>query len=685
MLGKGFRNKFVQLSLSLLLLFSGSSAAAANAACTVNYWVSPSGDDSSNGSQSDPFQTLGAAQTAVRANKNRGKCTINVNVESGTYALTAPLIFDSSDSGSPKARVVYRAAAGNKGAAIISGGIPVSAFSCTGPMCTSPVAGLPAGEMPRQFYINGGRAIRARSNYGQTPNVNLNYLRIPDLGGVLSPGYQQIIPQTLTHPELIEAVTALQWKMMRCPVGNITNGTLNMIQPCWGNANSYTSPNNFQLLSWLENAPEFLTVPNMWYLDPYSQQLTYYNPGSETPQDGILPVLENLVTLQGTPGSPVQNMTFQGLQFSYATWLEPNTSNGYVSDQSSYILMGTGYSLTSIGHQKVTYKTLSNVTVQYARNIIFSGNTFAHLGGVGLDLDTGSQNNKVIGNTFTDISSSALQVGGLYPEDARPNAQQVTSGNLVQNNTISFTGQDYWDSAGVFLGFTTHSTVTHNTISHTPWSGLAIGWGWGLLDDPSFPGVPNAVPRMWGAFDTQTIQSDNKITNNLFNSFAEQLWDVGAIYTNGSQGPNFTHGLLLKQNVAENKRPKAGSNIYYTDGGSQYVTLKQNVSLNDPIGIADFGPCTFGPLKLPVPSAVIPYCLTTGLPYGSDFGGCAPVGHLDYINNYFLDYTNFFEPVFCQETVYLPPHPIDLTIRNKGPITSAGQVPSWILKQAGVQ
>jgi hypothetical protein len=683
MFGKTPGRKLLQLSASLLLLtvsYGGGLVGSAEA-CSVNYWVSPSGNDSNSGSESDPFLTLSAGQQAVRGNKFRGRCTINVNVESGTYALTAALIFDSSDSGSPKAQVVYRAAPGNFGPAIISGGIPVNAFSCSGAICTSRVTGLPAGEMPRQFYVNGGRAIRARSNYGQP--VNLNYFRPLDTP-TLAPGYVQILPEKFTHPELVEAVTALQWKMMRCPVANLTNQKLNMIKPCWTNANSYSSPNNFQLLSWLENAPEFLTVPNTWYLDPYSQKLTYYNTGSDTPEDGILPVLENLVTLQGTPDSPVRNMTFQGLQFSYATWLEPNTSNGYVSDQSSYILMGTGYLPTTIGHQQITYKTLGNVTLQYARNITFIGNTFTHLGGVGLDLDTGSQNNKVINNTFTDISSTALQVGGLYPEDARPNAAQVTSNNLVQNNTISYTGQDYWDSAGVFLGFTTHTTVTHNTISHTPWSGLAIGWGWGLLDDPSFPGVPTATPNMWGTYNTQTIQSDNKITSNLFDSFAEQLWDVGAIYTNGSQGPNFQHGLSIKLNVAENKRPAAGSNIYYTDGGSQYVTLKQNVSINDPVGTADFGPCTIS--GIPVLSAVFPLCLGTGVvPYGSDFGGCAPVGHLNYISNYLLDYTNFFEPSICQNPAYMPPHPIDLRIRNKGPISIPSQVPSWILNQAGVQ
>jgi hypothetical protein len=663
--------------LSFLLLISGcgggggsgSSGSGNNSACSRDYWVSTSGNDGGSGGLADPFLTLDHARQVVQQNKRKGQCTINVNVESGTYALTTPLVFDSSDSGSRHARVVYRAAAGNSSPAIISGGVPVADFTCNGSdICTSGVTGLPAGEMPRQFYVNGQRAIRARSNYGTA--VNLNYTRVAN-------GYTQIIPQSFTHPELMEAVTTTQWKMMRCPVASLTGTTLVMQTPCWTNANTYASPVNFQLLSWLENAPEFVTVPNMWYLDPYSQQITYYNTSNGSPENAILPVLENLVEIVGTPGDPVANITFQNLQFSYATWLEPNTDNGYVTDQSSYILMGDGYLPNTIGHQQITYKTLGNVTLQYAQNITFSGNTFSHLGGVALDLNTGSQDNTIINNTFTDISSTALQVGGLSPIDARPNSEQKTSNNLVQNNTVSYTGQDYYDSAGMFIAFTTGTLVTHNTIMHTPWSSLAIGWGWGLLDDPSFPGVPTAIPGMWGEYDTPTIVSNNEISSNKFEYFAEQLWDCGAIYTNGSQGPDFANGLLIDLNVAENKRPLGGSNIYYTDGGSQYVTLQQNVSLNDPVGIADFGPCFTG-------SSIPLYCALTGVPYGSDFGGCLPVGNLTYIGNYFLDPIDFFGPQICQSP-YIPAYPINLKIENNGPVTSPSQVPSWILSQAGVQ
>lgn len=673
MLGRKSFRSVLWLGMSFLLLLSngcgGSSGSSSNnnVACSENFFVSPNGNDSGSGTQSDPFQTLAKAQQAVRQDKKKGKCAINVNVESGTYMLTTPLIFDSSDSGGRKTPVVYKAAAGNTSPAIISGGVPVTDFTCNGSnICTAGISGLPTGEMPRQFYVNDQRAIRARSNYGQV--VNLNYIRVPT-------GYTQIIPESFTHPELMEAVTVTQWKMMRCPIASLSGTTLVTQNPCWANANTYATPVNFQLLSWLENAPEFVTVPNMWYLDPYTQQITYYNTSNGTPTDGVLPVLENLVEIIGTPTSPVENMTFQGLQFSYATWLEPNTNNGYVTDQSSYILMGTGYQPNTIGHQQITYPTLGNVTLQYAHNITFDGNTFSHLGGVGLQLDTGSQSNKIINNTFTDISSTALQVGGLSPEDARPDAAQVTSNNLVQNNTVSYPGQDYYDAAGVFIAFTTGTLVTHNTISHTPWSGLAIGWGWGLLDDPSFPGVPTGTAGMWGTYDTPTVVSNNEISSNLFQNFSEQLWDSGAIYTNGSQGPDFAHGLLIKLNVAEDKRPAAGSNIYYTDGGSQYVTLDQNVSLNDPVGTADFGPCFTG-------SSIPVFCALTGIvPYGSDFGGCLPVGNLTYTDNYFLDPIDFYEPVLCTP----PPHPVNVSIHNNGPITSADQVPSSILAQAGAQ
>lgn len=667
-----------------------------------SYWVSTRGSDTSgDGSASAPFQTLNRAREAVRSDPQRGRCGITVNIEPGIYRLTTPLTFSEKDSGSATAPVTYQAAPGNTAPVIISGGVPV-ALTCSGVVCTGTVAALPPHTLPRQFYVNGQQAVRARSNPTYDPlinpldnpdeQINTDYIRVPE-------GYAQILPEKLTHPELVEAVTITQWKMMRCPVGDMSGNTLVMAQPCWNNANTYPSPWNFQLLSWLENAPEFLKdsagnyVPNFWYLDPYTKKLTYINTSDAPPQNAVLPILENLIEVEGTANNPVTGIAFRGLQFSYATWMGPNpagwqgpnvpvnsqVANGYVADQSGNILEGSDYSANIIGHQKVVYNTPGNITLRYANHIVFDGDTFTHLGAAALDLNTGSQHNEVVNNTFTDISSSAVEVGGFTPEDMRPDNAQETSDNLISNNSVSHTGTDYYDSAAIFVGYSTRTTVSHNTIDHVPWSAVAIGWGWGLFDQGSFPGLPGATRGMWGQYDTPTIMSDNVISSNLFENFLEKLWDGGAIYTNGAQGPDLAHGLLIKRNVAIDKRPTAGGNIYYTDGGSRYVTLSQNVSVDNPVGTVNFGPC------VPNTSSISPICLATGnVSYGADMGGCLPVGNIRYFENYFQDTVNFFGPQLCHNDL-IPPYPVDLEFVNNTQITSFTQVPGWILAQAGVQ
>lgn len=653
---------------SLLTACSGGGAGP-DPCAEAAYWVSTVGDDAARGSASAPFRTIDRARLAVQQDPLKGRCTFNVNIRSGTYTLRQPLTFSAADSGTAQYNVVYRAEPGSTAPVTLSGGLPVSGFTCSGNLCTGSVADLPAGTMPRQFYVDGARAIRARSNYGAS--VNLNYVRVAS-------GYSQIIPQSFSRPELMEAVTVTQWKMMRCPVARQAANVLEMRSPCWDNANTYPVPWNFQLLSWLENAPEFLTQPNMWYLDPSTGQITYYRGGTGEPQNAVLPVLEALVVLAGEPGNPVSHLTFEGLVFSYATWLQPNASDGYVADQSGNILLGAGYQANLIGHQQYVYKTQGNVRLQHASDIAFVGNTFTHLGGVALDLGPGSRNNRIVNNTFTDISSAAIQVGGVAPVDARPASGYEVSNNLIHNNTISRTGQDYYDSAAIFVGFTRGTTISHNTISHTPWSSVAIGWGWGLFDAGGFPGLPHATPNMWNAPATPTISGNNKIVSNRFSHFLEQLWDGGAIYTNGAQGPDFANGLLIERNVAQDKTPGAGSNIYYTDGGSRYITLSQNVSVNNPVGTVNFGPCLTG-------SSISPLCLGTGvLSYGADMGGCLPVGDLTYSGNYFTNTVDFFGPSLCQNS-YIPAFPVNLTFTGNVPIRTADEVPSAILQQAGVQ
>ncbi|MCA1808908.1 MAG: hypothetical protein LC725_05565, partial [Lentisphaerae bacterium] len=126
------------------------------------------------------------------------------------------------------------------------------------------------------------------------------------------------------------------------------------------------------------------------------------------------------------------------------------------------------------------------------------------------------------------------------------------------------------------------------------------------------------------------------------------------------------------------KRPKAGGNTFYTDGGSRYVTLINNVSFDNPSGEFDFGPPPN--LLAPLPYSIIP-SLVNGLPYGKDTGGCRTYGDINYIDNYWL-HDEFFN--ICQYTNSCGiSHPTNLFYLNNQIINKLADVPVAILKNAG--
>ena len=230
--------------------------------------------------------------------------------------------------------------------------------------------------------------------------------------------------------------------------------------------------------------------------------------------------IEFWVSPQGNDASPG---TREGLTFSYATWLGPSGDNGYVADQSGNHLVGEGHQPNIIGHDPNVVRTPGNVRFRFAREIEFRGNIFEHLGGVGLDFDTGSQGNRIVDNLFEDVSAAAIQLGGVSPVDHHPDhPEQVTPDNVISNNLIRQVGREYVDAAGIFVGFTRRTLISHNTIVDVPWAGIAMGWGWGLLDPGSFPGLPNAQSGEWGTYDKPTPNSENRILNNLIHGFPQR-------------------------------------------------------------------------------------------------------------------------------------------------------------------
>ncbi len=706
----------------------------------LEIWVSPRGNDSSSGSKELPFLTLQRAHDALLTLREGDdhRRDVVIDLEDGTYRLTRPLVFDAKDFGSDGPQVEIRAAPGAH--PVISGAIQVKGWSLHDKSLNIYKAGVGA-KYSRQLYVNGKRADRAATKLsdGNLPAGFLPSPVLPASSGdspYVIQGGIEFIPTSLNparwrdparwgHPQEIEAVIKTQWKMMSVPLQSVTpaadkqKGLIALQQPAWTNANIFFTDKapgiwSFWQVTRFENAYEFLDQPGEWYLDRAAGELYYIpRPGEDlTTADVELPVLEALVEGRGEPGKPVANLHFEGITFAYATWLTPGGPQGYVADQSGFHLVGDQHRPNIIGHDQYVVRTPGNLRFKYAHNVSFKGNRFEHLGAVGLDFDTGSQGNRILDNTFMDISSAAIQLGGVAAVDHHPQQPaDHTIDNTISNNRILQAGREYVDAAGIFIGFTTNTVVSHNTISEVPWSGIAIGWGWGLLDKGMFPGLAGATSGMWGHYDTPTPNSRNRIVHNLIYRFLEDRWDGGAIYSTGQQGLSMEDPLLIEGNVAYGKRVKAGGNTFYTDGGSRYVKLRGNVSYDNPIGHVDLGPPPQKGDPLPYSKSMSKLNL---IPYGSDSGGCRTYGDIHYEDNYWLAGLIPLEELalgllsLIVSTILDPKHPVDpyskqgffnicpytedgisypvnLTYSNNHKIRDVSEVPEEILQKAGVQ
>ncbi|MCB1688697.1 MAG: right-handed parallel beta-helix repeat-containing protein, partial [Halioglobus sp.] len=651
----------------------------------------------------------------VRALTAEQRCRgVAINIHGGVYPLAEPLTLDARDNGCADNPILYRAVSGEQ--AVISGGVKVAGWTLHDPLLGIYKAPVDV-QRSRQLYVNGRRAMRAQtSSYPSGFRPDFYYA-----DGIAKPEGIEFIPTELndarwrdpsswTNIEDIEAVLVTQWKMMSVPLQAVVpfpahttppefypypllpaggqTGLITLQEPAWSNANSFLQSESKQPGFWsfwqvtrFENAYQFLDEPGEWFLDG-RDGFVYYIPRADEDIDTAevyLPVVETLIEGAGDEDEVLSHLSFEGLTFAYATWLGPGSANGYVSDQSGFHLVGPGHEPNIIGHVQNVTRTPGNVRFRYAQNITLLNNRFQHLGAVGLDLDTGSQQITVRGNVFTDISSAAIQLGGVSAIDAHPTMEsQFTQDNIIENNRVESVGREFVDAAGIYVGFTRRTLISRNTISDVPWAGIAVGWGWGLLDPGMYPGLPGAERGQWGTYSTPTQNSGNRILNNRIEGFLSQVWDGGAIYTTGQQGASMDDALLIEGNVAHNKRAAAGGNTFYTDGGSRYVILKNNASYENPTGFMNFGPAPRFDDPLPYPI----YALLNIFPYGNETGGCRTYGDIAYQENYLADLTFFSVCPFTENGIS---YPVNLTYKDNHIIKDKSEIPAAILEDAGAE
>jgi hypothetical protein len=545
------------------------SGACATGPSVGDLYVSVTGNDgwsgtlpAPNASHTDgPLATLGAAESKVaallKADPTRST-PILVLIRGGTYALSEPLSFGPSTSGTATARVTY--AAYRAETPTLSGGVAITGWTKTGAYFTASAAGLQPFE---QLFVNGTRHYRPFSATGYLYNEGPVYVSASQTNCTTSTssGYECLDRFRFRAGDLdsswhdltdVEIDDFEDWTMARMRLKSVdtTNNIAYLTGATYG-APYHGFLSGHRYLA--ENVREQLAQPGQWYFDRAASSILYVAAPGEDPNS------EALIAPQATQliqASGLSHVTFQGLTFSNVNWTVP--AAGHPSGQGEQNV-GAALSFTDSSDIVIDHCTLSHVGPW---GIEFIGLAPGYL-------TTASEPYafQVENSVLTDIGAGGIRIG-VAPGSGT--AATVAQHALIQNNRIQGGGRLLPQGTAVWIGDSHDNRVSHNQISDFYNVGVSVGFTFNYAGDPG-----NAS----GGLATGNVVE----FNTIYDLGQGVTSDMGGIYTLVSNPKGGS--TALNNNVIHDVIHDPGTGGYggwglYFDQGSTNVTAENNLVYN---------------------------------------------------------------------------------------------------------
>jgi hypothetical protein len=218
-----------------------------------------------------------------------------------------------------------------------------------------------------------------------------------------------------------------------------------------------------------------------------------------------------------------------------------------------------------------------------ARNCAFTNCEVAHLGTYGIWFRRGCKDCRIQHNRLFDLGAGGIRVGEarMATTDAAE-SQRI----LVDNNHIFDGGHVYPAGIGIWLAQSSHDRISHNDIHDLLYSGLSIGWNWGLETNRThdilieFNHVHDLVHGVLsdaGLIYCLGVSPGCIIRNNIFHDiwpYAHPAFGWG-IYLDAECG-----NYLIESNLVYNT---LSGGLMFNNGGHEHV-IRNNIfalSVND--------------------------------------------------------------------------------------------------------
>ncbi len=511
------------------------------------YYIDPvKGIDTNNGTSLEtPFKTIEGAKLSIRNVKDKVKGDIMVYLRGGNYNLDKTISFNQTDGAADGYKIIFKAYAEEK--PIITSEVVLTNWVIHDTQKSIYKCKLPSNINTRQLYVDNGRALRARSK------DTLENATYDSIGHTTTATYMA----QWKNIEDLEMVYKEKFTNPRCGVKSIqlkdSRAVITMKQPGW----LYCRSKGITRAGYpwyIENSYELLDTEGEWYLDktgvidgnPYT---IYYKPFNNKPINKsviTIPLLEKLIVLEGeNEDNKIQNLVFEGITFKGTTWMRPSSEFGHSDAQNSVI--------RQLGREFIIDGAA--VTLRNANAIFFERCRFVQLGGAGINMYSGCQDNLIQGCYFRNISASGIQIGDYLgfkiPTSKNflqlQNPKLLLRNNDVKNNYLDSCGVDYRSANAISASIVQDMDILHNEIVNMPYGGIHIGWGWVLFSSSS--------------------AKNNNIKFNRIENILTDLDDCAGIYNLGPQGSE-TEISRIDSNYVKTSNDHA---LYFDEGSSWFI------------------------------------------------------------------------------------------------------------------
>ena len=541
--------------LKLKLVMAASTLAmstAGAAAATPGFYVSSSGNDSNDGSESQPFATFARAQSAMQ-----GSATKITRIEDGTYYFTAPLTLSAADNGeswmaAPNAHPV------------ISGGQVVTGWISQGNSIYTAPASNPVGI---DLSIDGVRHYPADKGYSAKLPFITGWRLINTAQPICQPnqyGFSNCfyaLPQDAANVIVGSSVQIMDDSRYTAVQAVVTgvNQESGMITTGW----PYFQQLNKGSWRLLGNPADISADADFGYAPGPGGEPGTVTLRSAAPPDSrhvVAATLKSLIVLNGTSDIAIGGMHFQDTTTSYG---EGGAGIGGVPAACTVgAITGTGLNDVSITGN--TFLNVGNgIYVCGSTNGNFSSNRFVALNGVGIRLEATSNNgtmtgseNRIVGNQMEDLgqvtaSSTGVDIAGDTNDVVDSNTISRSGSHAIgfdggsfytiSNNTLFANSQQTDDTASIYGGSGGAASYNNMQISVT---GNRIENLGGLTRDVS-NGI--ATSGIFTQGSSRAIYFDDHVSASTAAKNVVEAHGAGIFLCHGCDGNTAVNNLVVIQ------------------------------------------------------------------------------------------------------------------------------------------